>query len=240
MFLRIPNTSGTMPTHMLDGNNGSGFWLGTYDAQTEKFHVDRDAGLQQIDNGPAYAWAATGNAGPDPDAENGRVLTVAWYWPLPYLSLVREISYDRGTRQLVSNAIAEYESLRTGAIFEKMSMGELAPQAVKTLPVPAAQVGATDMVLSLNVSDWPAARTGSFGFNRSCTRGCASFVTLFAAGAADVNGDRTVNVSFPHRVPDTPAPNCAGHYGIPHGCEPGLPRETVQVSTVHQQTPTTT
>jgi hypothetical protein len=66
MFTRISNasTDGSMPTHMLNANNGSGYWLGTYDSQTEKFHVDQNAGLQQIDNGPSFAWAATGNAGP--------------------------------------------------------------------------------------------------------------------------------------------------------------------------------
>lgn len=231
MFSRIPNTDATAggPTHMLDANNGSGFWLGRYDAQTEKFHVDVGAGLQQLDNGPAYGWAATGNAGPDPDAEIGRLLTIGWYWPLPYLSQVREISYDHGTRQLVTNPIPEYDKLRTGTVFERRSVGKLAPKEVHTLPVPATQAGAVDVLLSLNVSTWAADDTAAFGLNRSCSRGCEPFIVLFDVGAADADGDRTVRVSTPNKVPGTPAPNCAGHYGIPHGCEPGTPRESVRV-----------
>jgi hypothetical protein len=108
-----------------------------------------------------------------------------------------------------------------------MSMGELAPNQVQTLPVPAAQAGSADVVLSLNVSSWSADRVGTFGFNRSCAQGCDPFVVTFAVGAADAQGDRTVKVSFPNRA--TPAPNCAGHYGIPHGCEPGRPRGAVRV-----------
>ena len=231
MFSRIPNTNTAAggPTHMLDANNGSGFWLGKYDAQTEKFHVDVSAGLQQLDNGPAYGWAAMGNAGPDPDAEIGRLLTIGWYWPLPYLSLVREISYDHGTQQLVTNPIAEYAKLRTGAIFENQSVGKLAPKQVHTLPVSATQAGAVDVLLSLNVSMWAADTTAAFGFNRSCSRGCEPFVVLFDVGATDADGGRTVKVTNPNKVPGTPAPNCVGHYGIPHGCEPGHPRESVRV-----------
>jgi hypothetical protein len=44
----------------------------------------------------------------DPDQDDGRLLTIAWLWgPVASLSLVREISYDRGTKQLVSNPIDE-------------------------------------------------------------------------------------------------------------------------------------
>ena len=163
------------------------------------------------------------------DAEIGRLLTIGWYWPLPYLSQVREISYDHGTRQLVTNPIPEYDKLRTGTVFERRSVGKLAPKEVYTLPVPATQAGAVDVLLSLNVSTWAADDTAAFGLNRSCSRGCEPFIVLFDVGAADADGDRTVRVSTPNTAPGTPAPNCAGHYGIPRGCEPGTPRESVRV-----------
>jgi hypothetical protein len=64
------------PTHMIDGpGSGNAFFLGKYDAQKEIMTVTSK--LQTVDSSSAYHWAASGNDGPDPETDTGRLLTAA-------------------------------------------------------------------------------------------------------------------------------------------------------------------
>merc|ERR1711862_1094383 len=67
LFNPIPNAPPEGPTHMINGNTGTAFWLGTYDAERELFNVTSDLQYISIDGGggPFSAgsvhWAATSN-----------------------------------------------------------------------------------------------------------------------------------------------------------------------------------
>merc|ERR1712194_341446 len=100
LFHKIPNAVPGGPTHMINEDTGSSFYLGTYDPQAEIMTVTTP--LQHIESGSSYHWAASGNMGSDPDDDTGRLLTVAWvvggenakmHGTESYLSLIREMLY---------------------------------------------------------------------------------------------------------------------------------------------------
>lgn len=90
LFHKIPGSEHGGPTHMISANSGSQFYVGTYDADTELMTVVGQR--QTLDYSSNYQWAAAGTNGPDPEADNGRLLTVAWCDLHCFTSFVRLFS----------------------------------------------------------------------------------------------------------------------------------------------------
>ena len=61
LFHEIPNAPSTGPTHLINGNTGSEFWLGRYDSRLEIMNLTSTT-PQKIDWGSLYDWAAAGSA----------------------------------------------------------------------------------------------------------------------------------------------------------------------------------
>jgi hypothetical protein len=141
LFHKIPGAPSAGPTHMIDGpGSGSAFLLGTYDSQQEIMTVT-DPQLQVIDHSKAYHWAASGNDGPDPETDTGRLLTAAWIGVKgapSVISLVRSMSWDPAVKQLVTFPVAEYAQLRNATFVEGKAMGAIASGSSVLLPVPSA------------------------------------------------------------------------------------------------------
>ena len=216
LFHKIPNADPDGPTHMINTNTGSAFYLGKYNSSTEVFTVT-DSEVQVIDSASRYHWAASGNDGPDPDTDSGRLLTVSWVSNSPsVISLIRELSYDRASKQLVSNPVPEYTLLRNGTFLEGKPLGPLAPGSSKALPYPGASGGASDTTISFDPSGWHtavsgfgvAARVGSSASLVDDRSVDAAFVVNFSASAPDVDGTRLVTVNFvePSTTPPSPGP----------------------------------
>eukprot|EP01052_Picozoa_sp_SAG31_P047410 SAG31_NODE_9480_length_1270_cov_1.712212_3_plen_140_part_01 len=111
--------------------------------------------LQLIDSSPAYHWAASGNDGPDPDADTGRLLTAAWIGVRgapSIISLIRSMSYDAKTKQLVTYPVEEYEKLRNETFAVDKAYWPLAANSTAPLPVPPNKGGAADILISFNLS----------------------------------------------------------------------------------------
>lgn len=196
LFHPIPNPVPGGPTHMINGNTGTEFLLGTYDSKTETMNIT--SGHQNIESGHAYHWAAAGYAvdNPDPVATGKRLITVAWVSNRPsVMSLIRELSYDHKTDQLVSYPVAEYSALRNATFMEGKGM-TLAKGALTTLPVPQSAGGAVDVSASFDV----AALSGpaqDFGIVvRAPKGGTAGGVKIsFSVLAPDASGVRVVHTT---------------------------------------------
>lgn len=197
---------------MIDGATGQAFWLGKYDPKHEKFHITSDE-LHWIDigggggpfSGGAAHWAATSNSFANrPRGTDNRLLWVAWVSSagrgnLNTLSLVRELRWDRVASRLVSYPVIEYEQLRNATLLPPQStIGELAPGAVKTLPIPEGTGGALDLEVSFDLSKLEAGATATkFGVAaRAPAAGVAGAAqdVWFEVGVADAAGVRNVTV----------------------------------------------
>ena len=192
MFNPIPGAvpGGGNPTHMLNGVTGQAVWLGTYNATTERFTITTDA-LRWLDiggggsgfSGGAAHWAATSDAfNPRPEPADRRLLWVAWVTSggkdaPSVLSLIRELTWDRKVRTVVSYPVAEYIELRNATFISgaapssggsgtstiegaALSKFQLEPGTIKQLEaIPSAAGGALDLEVSFDLSTIPADAT---------------------------------------------------------------------------------
>eukprot|EP01043_Picozoa_sp_COSAG02_P051367 COSAG02_NODE_5398_length_4363_cov_4.830675_2_plen_183_part_00 len=154
---------------------GSQVYVGKYDAKRELFTVvgkRQTLDYSSVDADGGYVWAAAGTNGPDPTKDAGRLLTAAWVrgggngrvacdeaklsedgCP-SVVSLVRSISWDSKTKQLVSFPVKEYESLRNhtyeGGSNNGSTFNLAAQQGQKRLAIPSG-VGSLDVLVSFEV-----------------------------------------------------------------------------------------
>ena len=175
---------------MISANSGSIFYVGTYDAQTELMTVV--GGKQILDASANYQWAAAGTNGPDPESDTGRLLTVAWVKAggsgrvpcMPdgcpsMLSLIRSISWDAQTQQLVSTPVQEYSLLRNETFVLDQNMGLIPPGSSKPLPVPTG-AGSIDILVSFK----PVIGAANFGVAVRSGDVKVEVVSVTAAAAA--------------------------------------------------------
>ena len=136
--------------------------------------------------GDNFMWVTTGPNGPDPATDPGRLLIVAWVYgpPAPStLSLIREISWDAAARQLKSFPVPELAKLRTKAIMQNVSLGDVHTGALKTLPLGAGVGGSADVELSFVVADTTAA-----GFGVAVRAPPAEYAGVAAGGGRGAGG----------------------------------------------------
>lgn len=204
MFNKIPNAVSGGPSHMINANTGSAFYLGTYDSKREVMNVT-SASLNIIDYGSAYQWAAVGTNGPDPETHTGRLLTVAWivqpshpHSGNAHLSLIREMSYDQKSNQLISYPVAEYSNLRNATFLEDEEFGPIAAGNLKTIPVPQDAGAAADLSVRFDVQQFEDTCSG-FGVavraNSTSVRDGA-FAIVFDVTAPDAKGERVAKIYF--------------------------------------------
>ena len=210
LWNELPGAAPGGPTHMINGAAGGAFFLGRYDERLEVFNVSSP--LMWVDVGSIAAmWAATSNdRSVDP-----RVLWVSWMNPpaLSALSLVRELFLDATSGSLASFPVAEYATLRNATFLEDADLGELAPGALVSLPVPPEAGGALDVLASFELPQG-VAPVGGFGVAVRAppqgVEGAALTVTFFVA-APDADGARNVTVGG----------NRAGGHHAPADCPMG-------------------
>ena len=203
LFHRIPNAPASGPTHLINSGKGDEYLLGNYDETREVFVADQSHPTQRLDctTGDNFMWVTTGPNGPDPATDPGRLLIVAWVYgpPAPStMSLIREISWDAAARQLKSFPVPELAKLRTKAIMQNVSLGDVHTGALKTLPLGAGVGGSADVELSFVVADTTAA-----GFGVAVRAPPAEYagvaavtMTVDRVGAPDAAGSRNVSLSF--------------------------------------------
>lgn len=148
LFHKVPGGAGHPggPLYMISANSGSQFYVGTYNDTEERMTV---VGKRQwLDYSTNYKWAAVGTQGLNPATDSGRLITVAWVPAggtgrvpcLPsgcpsVISLVRSITWDTATSQLVSFPVAEYATLRNQTFLDGAVVGPIAAGAAKALEV---------------------------------------------------------------------------------------------------------
>ena len=152
-------------------------YVGKYDSQREVFTVmgkRQTLDYSSVGGNGGYVWAAAGTNGPDPTMDSGRLLTAAWVrgggnGRVPcdeaklsedgcpsVVSLVRSISWDDRSKQLVSFPVEEYESLRNHTYVGNGGGNSSSPivlaakQGKKRLPIPVG-VGSLDVLVSFDV-----------------------------------------------------------------------------------------
>ena len=165
MFHRIPGAEAGGPTHMISAKSGAVAYVGTYDSATELMTVV--GGRQTLDSSSNYQWAAAGTNGPDPETDNGRLLSVAWVRAggsgrVPCMtesgtancpsvvSLVRSVRWDPITAQLVSYPVEEYSLLHNETYIEGKSLGAISAGVSKPVPV-ARGTGSADVLVSFEL-----------------------------------------------------------------------------------------
>ena len=208
---------------MINNETGQTFFVGEYDSKKESMTVT--SGLQTIEHGNAYRWAAIGNNGPDVDATS-RLLTVA-YIAVPsaptFLSLVRSLSWDAKTSQLVSYPVVEYEKLRSATLFAGRNLS-IESGRNETLPVPASAGGALDLQASFELTDVLR------GFGVSVRSGDVSVrVDVVQKSSAGFKA----TVTFLPNAPPPPPPDATGHLGSEM---PPLMSKTVSVQVLVGET----
>lgn len=212
---------------MLNGVTGQAFWLGTYNASTEKFVIHNDT-LHWIDlsgggggfSAGAAHWAATSNSfATRPKGSDNRLFWVAWLSGNAQapnsLTLVRTLNYDAAAGQLVSYPVEEYTRLHTVSYLVNHSMGSLLPGSVNTLPLPPTAGAALDLEVTFDMSNLPPTATAAkFGVAVRAPRdgiaGAANFAE-FSVSATQTNGRRMVAVDgvmnrMPGKGPTPPYP----------------------------------
>ena len=154
LFHKIPGHPPDGPSHLISSSTGGTFMLGNYNSTSEMFTVTQPNG--QVTVTGSYGWAAAGTNGPDPDADNGRLLTAAWVvLPGPRrvvsgaISLMRSLRWDSVSKQLVSSPVSEYTSLRNQTFVSTQTGGEIPAGGKVDLPIPAAGGGAVDVLLTI-------------------------------------------------------------------------------------------
>ena len=158
--VEIPNAPASGPTHMINGpGTGSDFLLGTYDSKKEIMTITDDKNPPTVTG--SYGWAASGNDGPDPDSDTGRLITAAWVTSRPSaISLIRDLHWDPKSGQLVSSLAPEYAKLHN-ATFSGAPKGSIKAGASTPIPVPAAAAGTVDIMYSFT----PDKATSGFGLS---------------------------------------------------------------------------
>ena len=205
MFHRIPGGPADGPTHLINANTGSAFMFGKYDEQLEIMTV---VGSTVIDSSLAYQWAAVGRNGPDPMADTGRLLTVAWInwqgwsgwdgYRTSAISLPRELRWDAAAEQLVSFPVRETALLHNATFLAPSPLGVVAAGSGKltTLPIPPGRGGAVDISLSVELPSG-----GGFGLAvrapAGTTDGAALRIRVEHITAPDpLTGARNLTASF--------------------------------------------
>ena len=228
LFGPIPGATGTGtgtgPTHMINANTGTAFYLGTFDEALECFTATSpdaqwiDVGAGGTPYGPSSHWAAASNGNADGDA---RSLWVAWasLSQASSLSLIRSLSYDTSSARLVSYPISEYEALRNRTFLTDADLGVLMPGTLHTLPqLPPEAGGAFDMLTTFALTS-PDAVEGFGLAARAPPSGPdnAAFFIEFAVAPAAADGSRAVNVSGRMGYLDNVGgkPVCFGDTGCP-------------------------
>ena len=193
LFHRIPNAPPGGPSHMINADTGSSFYLGDYDSTSERLNIT--SGRQTIDSSSFFVFGAAGSA------SDGRLLLADWEgmykYPISAISLIRELLYDRAAGQLVSRPVAEYASLRN-ATFVRSSRRVLAPNTTATLPVPPSAGGQIDVLASFDITSLRASDAVDFGVAvrapRNTARGADLSVAFTAVNDA-TDGSRTIQWS---------------------------------------------
>jgi sucrose-6-phosphate hydrolase SacC (GH32 family) len=203
LFHRIPNAPPSGPTHLINSGKGDVYLLGNYDETREVMVADQSHPTQRLDcsTGDNYNWVTTGPNGPDPATDSGRLLIVAWIYgpPAPSsMSLIREISWDVAARQLISFPVPELTKLRTKAIMQNVSLGDVGVGALKTLPLGAGTGGSADVLLSFVVTNADAVGFGvAVRAPANEYAGVAAVtMTVDRIGAPDASGSRNISLSF--------------------------------------------
>jgi sucrose-6-phosphate hydrolase SacC (GH32 family) len=229
LFHKIPNSPPGGPTHLINYGKGDAYLLGTYDSAKEELVVTSQPQRLDCSTGDNFEWVTTGPNGPDPSADSGRLLIVAWVYgpPAPSsMSLIRDISYDVAARQLISFPVPELTKLRIKAIMHHKSLGRVGPNAsLRTLPLPAGVGGSADVLLSFTWTDIAAA---GFGVavrapQNGYVGAAAVIMTVDRIGPSDASGHRNVSLSFV-----TPEPKI-DHDSNAKATVLLLPRETLDV-----------
>jgi hypothetical protein len=212
LFHPLPNALAGGPTHLINGNTGSEFFLGNYDAQLEVMNVTT-AEPQKIDHGTLLDWSAAG------DASDGRLLLIGKVDGNPgagrsYGSLVRELRFDRAAGQLISRPVVEYEQLRNSTILDQEQLqlpagGTAEAPALRTLFAGGPAGGALDVRLSFDLSVDAADHVWSgFGVAVRAAPGSVRDAAMRMAinvSAADGDGVRTaVLTSTAPTIPPPP------------------------------------
>ena len=229
LFGPIPGASsaasgGGGPTHMINANIGTAFFLGTFDATLECFNTTSpdaqwiDVGAGGTPFGPSSHWAAASNGN---DHGDTRALWVAWSQlsQASSLSLIRSLTYDVRSARLVSYPISEYQVLRNRTFLTDADVGVLPPGTLHTLPqLPPEAGGAFDMLTTFALTSLDAVEGFGLAARAPPTgpEGAAFFIQ-FAVAPAAADGSRAVNVSGRMGYLDDVAgkPVCSGDIGCP-------------------------
>ena len=182
--VEIPNAPASGPTHMINGpGTGSDFLLGTYDSKKEIMTITDDKNPPTVTG--SYGWAASGNDGPDPDTDKGRLITAAWVTSRPSaISLIRDLHWDPKSEQLVSSLAPEYAKLHN-ATFSGAPKGAIKAGASTPIPVPAAAAGTVDIMYSFT----PDKATSGFGLSVRTRPFPSVFVCLLRRVVASPRSD---------------------------------------------------
>lgn len=194
LFHAIPNAPANGPTHLINGNTGSEFWLGNYDSRREAMTLTSHA-AQRIDFGTVFDWSAAGRA------TDGRLLLIGKVDANPgagrsYGSLIRALSFDRKAGQLVSQPMREIQGLRNRTFFERRLLQLPAGQAlgpINTLFAGGTEGGALDLLLSFDIEPSSPA-LGGFGVGVRAPAGTLHGAAMrldVSVSAADSDGVRT-------------------------------------------------
>ena len=193
LFHAIPNAPKDGPSHLINGNTGSEFWLGDYDSKRETMNLTSHL-AQNIDFGTVFDWSAAGSA------SDGRLLLIGKIDGNPgagrsYGSLIRELSYDREASQLISQPVRETEELRNRTFFENRLLQLPAGQTVgPTLFAGGAEGGALDLLLSFELEPFSASQPlAGFGVAVRAPKGTVQGAAMrldVSVSAADGEGVR--------------------------------------------------
>eukprot|EP00912_Choanoflagellata_sp_UC4_P002222 UC4_evm3s1406 len=145
LFNKVPGKS---EKYIINGNTGTGFYIGEYDKDREIFIIDSSE-LQYISidggGGPFTAgsahWAAVSNQF---DEGEERLLWVSWLSHAPNtLTLVRSIEYDERVQHIVSNPVQEYSLLRNESLVDN-EIFLIGPSKFVTIPnIPGSDASVT-------------------------------------------------------------------------------------------------
>ena len=134
-------------------------------------------------------------------------------------SLIRELTFDHATSQLVSYPVAEYARLHNATFVDGKTFRLTAGAAPQTLPVPAAEGGALDIHASFDLRTLtgtsPGSKSSGFGLVVRAdaslrVRGSSRGISItFSVGKVDAAGTRLVNASVQHTQATPPPPPSA-------------------------------
>jgi sucrose-6-phosphate hydrolase SacC (GH32 family) len=248
LFHRIPGSEAGGAEFCINANSGSQMYVGKYDYDAEIFTVigsrqilDYSSMYPSSVGQGGYVWAAAGTNGQDPETDTGRLLTVAWVrgggdgrvscdeaklsedgCP-SVVSLVRSISWDRKSKQLLSFPVVEYETLRNQTFIEGSTMA-IAANNSKHLPVPAG-VGSVDVLVSFDLV------VGASGFGISVRSGDVKVEVFSVKVASTRTSSSSASPGFQVVVGFHAGPQpCVGARGKPRCTTPPTPPPAVNAT----------